>query len=197
MLEEDPTLHHGLWGTNHMKPCLLGLILAIGLSSQARANDTAQMGRLCVLSAAVSPVKVDGRPWDGPSWSKSKSRGETGRSIISALVAKTATVVANLDPTIALSGLAAKAGLESYAAGTKAPDVRVRITLGEELLVETLAVKDSLAPSYSREHQHCSKPVLAKELGSKELRVILVDQDVRDDDMIEAHFAQRGLQRMS
>ena len=92
-----------------------------------------------------------------------------------------------------MSGLAAKAGLESYAAGTKAPDVRVRITLGEELLVETLAVKDSLAPSYSREHQHCSKPVLAKELGSKELRVILVDQDVRDDDMIGSVFRPKGL----
>ncbi len=171
------------------------LVFILGAPFSAQSEPQSDMARLCVLSAAVSPVKVDGRAWDGPSWNKDKARGESGRSVITALIAKSASAVAEIDPAIAITSIAAKAGLESYAAGTKAPDIRVRIILGDEVLVQTKAVKDSLAPSYSREHEHCSKPVLLKELGGKELRVILVDQDVRDHDMIGSAFRPKGLSK--
>ena len=172
---------------------VLILVSLLGFSPVAQAEDPAKMARLCVLSAAVSPVKIDGRAWDGPSWNKDNARGASGRSVITALVAKSAAAIADLDPAIALSSMAAKAGLESYAAGTKAPDVRVRITLGDEVLIQTKAVKDSLGPSYSREHDHCSKPLFLGELSTKELRVIVVDQDLRDHDMIGSAFRPKGL----
>ncbi|MEE2788986.1 MAG: hypothetical protein VX589_16745 [Myxococcota bacterium] len=167
--------------------CLLVII-----ASPSWVGGTATPVRLCVLSAAVNPVKPDGRPWDGPSWGKDEQRARSGRDIISELVAKSAAMLIDLDPAIALTTMVAKVGLQSYAVGTKAPDLKVRVTLGEELLIQTDAVQDSIAPSFAADHQHCSKPVRRRELAQEGVRIVIVDQDLSNDDMVGSAFKPKG-----
>lgn len=115
---------------------LLAILTAVAvLGPPVRAEGRTKY-ELCLESAWILPAKVDGRPWDGTD----------GPTVPTSELA----ALSNMALSAAVPHAAIVGKLSGFVlAATASPDIRIRVTSGDRVMIQAPIVRDTLQPQWS------------------------------------------------